>query len=47
MASFNEQTIGILLNLFKELSLFNLLTEKQLQECKQLFFYQYALARAW
>jgi glycosyltransferase involved in cell wall biosynthesis len=47
MASFNEQTIGILLNLFKELSLLNLLTEEQLQECKQLFFYQYVLAGAW
>ncbi|MGL5035683.1 MAG: glycosyltransferase family 2 protein [Microcystaceae cyanobacterium] len=47
MASFNQQTISILLNLFKELSKLGLLTKEQLQECKQLFFYQYILAGAW
>jgi len=33
--------------LIKDLSLLNLFTEEQLQECKQLFFYQYILAGAW
>ena len=47
MASFNEQTISILFNLFEELSLLNLLSEEQLEQCKQQFFYQYILAGAW
>jgi hypothetical protein len=47
MASFNEQTISILLNLFEELSLLNLLSEEQLEQCQQQYFYQYILAGAW
>lgn len=47
MTSFNEQTISILFNLFEELSLLNLLSEEQLEQCKQQFFYQYILAGAW
>lgn len=47
MASFNEKTIDILLDLFKELSQLNLLSDKELLFCKQLFFYQYVLAGAW
>ncbi len=47
MASFNQQTIGILLGLFDELSRFNVLSKKELIACKQLFFYQYILAGAW
>jgi hypothetical protein len=47
MGSFNEKTINILLDLFKELSQLNLLSDKELLSCKQLFFYQYVLAGAW
>jgi glycosyltransferase involved in cell wall biosynthesis len=47
MASFNEQTISILLNLFEELSLLNLLSGEQLEQCQQQYFYQYILAGAW
>jgi glycosyltransferase involved in cell wall biosynthesis len=47
MGSFNEKTINILLDLFKELSQLSLLSDKELLSCKQLFFYQYVLAGAW
>jgi len=47
MGSFNDKTINILLDLFKELSQLNLLSDKELLSCKQLFFYQYVLAGAW
>jgi hypothetical protein len=47
MASFNKKTIDILLHLFEKLFQLNLLSDKELLSCKQLFFYQYILAGAW
>ncbi|MEB3311046.1 MAG: glycosyltransferase family 2 protein [Snowella sp.] len=47
MGSFNEQTVGILLGLFRELDQLNILAVSELETCKQLFFHQYILAGAW
>jgi len=47
MGSFHGDTVKILLALFERLSGLGMLTEREVERCKALFFHQYILAGAW